>query len=216
MNLTKTLAEMITGSAKRIPPETLQVMNKAISDLAATGIVGAALATGVKAPDFTLKSANGGMVSLSGSLAKGPVVLVFYRGAWCPYCNIELRAYQEALSRINELGATLVAVSPQTADNSLTSKEKNELTFDVLSDAGFAVSDAYGLTFELPDSLVEVYKKFGISLVESNGADDWRLPIAATFVIAQDGTVVLDSVDVDYKVRLDPEEVIACLEKLRG
>ena len=216
MSLTEKLAEMVLGSATRIPPEVRDIMMKATSDLAATGIVGAALATGGKAPDFTLRSANGNMVSLSGSLARGPVVLVFYRGAWCPYCNVELRAYQEAMARINDLGATLVAVSPQTPDNSQSSKEKNELTFDVLSDAGFAVSDAYGLTFELPDSLVEVYKKFGISLAESNGTNDWRLPIAATFVIAQDGTVILDSVDVDYKVRLDPEEVIACLEKLRS
>ena len=142
-------------------------------------------------------------------------MLNFYRGGWCPYCNIELRAYQAALPRMNELGASLMAISPQAPDDALTTTEKNELSFDVLSDRGSSVAERFGIAFELSDKLQEIYVGFGNNLAEKNAGDDWRLPVPATFVIAPDGRIAFADVDADYRHRADPEQVIEILENLR-
>ena len=153
------------------------------------------------------------LIYLSDRLSKGPVVLSLYRGVWCPYCNIELRAYQAALPRMNELGASLMAISPQAPDDALTTTEKNELSFDVLSDRGSSVAESFGIAFELSDRLQEIYVGFGNNLAKKNASDDWRLPVPATFVITPDGRIAFGDVDADY--RADPEQVIEVLEKLR-
>jgi peroxiredoxin len=214
MTLTETLAEAVKNSASRIPAEIREVMLNANQEIIETGIVDTALKMGDKAPDFSLKGANGETVSLSERLKSGPVVVLFYRGGWCPYCNMELKAYQDNLDTLSELGASLMAITPESPDNSMTTKEKNEISFDVLSDVNLEVSDKFGLTFTLPAPLAEVYGNFGINLPEVNGDEAWRLPIPAAYVIAQDGTVLLSHVDVNYTVRLDPLDVIAALQKL--
>ena len=219
--LTQTLADAVAQSATRIPAEIREVMLDANREIIATGIEGSALKTGDKAPDFTLTSAKGETVTLSERLKEGPVVLIFYRGGWCPYCNLELRAYQQELESFKALGASLIAITPESPDNSLSTSEKNELSFDVLSDTGFEASDAFGLTFTFPEKLRGVYEGFGLNIPATN-ADDakgnsaWRLPIPAAYVIAQDGTITLHHVDVDYTKRLDPQDAMSALTALKS
>ncbi|WP_262694514.1 peroxiredoxin-like family protein [Kordiimonas aquimaris] len=212
MTLTETLAEAVAGSAARIPAEVREVMLDANKEIIATGIEGTAIKTGDKAPDFSLKNTRGETVTLSERLKEGPVVIIFYRGGWCPYCNMELYAYEQELEAIKGLGASLIAITPESPDNSLTTAEKNELSYDVLSDTGFAASDAFGLTFSFPPALQKIYEGFGLNVPETNADDAWRLPIPAAYVIGQDGTVIRHHVDVNYTERLDPLDAIAALK----
>lgn len=168
-------------------------------------------AVGAHAPDFTLPDSTGEHVSLSSLLSRGPVVLAFYRGGWCPHCSTELRAYQARLAEISSLGAALVAVSPQTPDNSLSTREKLELAFPVLSDTGNVVARSYGLVFSLPEELREIYAGFGLDLPTANGDDSFELPLPATYVIDTEGAVVWRHVDADYTKRAEPNDVIAAL-----
>ena len=214
MSLTDTLAKQQADSKAMLPPEVRDTMSTATADLAASGIVESAIAVGATAPDFTLPNATGASVQLTQLLSQGPVVLSFYRGQWCPYCNLELRALQQALPDIVNAGATLVAVSPQTPDNSLSTVEKNELTFEVLSDVGNRVARSYGLVFELPEALRPIYAGFGIDLPAHNGDDTFELPIPATYVIGTDGTVSHAFVNADYTKRLEPADIVAALQAL--
>jgi peroxiredoxin len=160
--------------------------------------------------------AHGKPVRLKTLLAKGPVVISFYRGGWCPYCNIELRGLQRALPEINRYGATLVAISPQLPDNSLSTEEKNKLTFPVLSDVGNIVASRFGIVFRLPDELLETYKAFNHELLVVNGEDGaTELPIPATFVLDKSGTVQLAFVEEDYTKRLDPDTILDTLRSLQ-
>ncbi len=195
----------------RIPVEKLVVMDGATDALRASGLAESSLAVGAHAPDFTLPDSTGEHVSLSSLLSRGPVVLAFYRGGWCPYCSTELRAYQARLAEISSLGATLVAVSPQTPDNSLSTQEKLELAFPVLSDTGNVVARSYGLVFSLPEELREIYAGFGLDLPAANGDDSFELPLPATYVIDTEGAVVWRYVDADYTKRAEPDDVIAAL-----
>jgi peroxiredoxin len=156
------------------------------------------------APDFTLSNVDGQPVTLSALLLHGPVVLTFYRGEWCPYCNLQLRAYQAILPQIQELGASLVAISPQTPDNSLTTADKKGLTFPVLSDLGNAVARRYGLVFSVSETL----RTAGAPLPSYNGDESWELPMPGTFVIAQDGIVRLAFVSADWTKRLEPAAIL--------
>ncbi|MGD6794851.1 peroxiredoxin-like family protein [Metabacillus indicus] len=198
---------------KKAPAEKQELMNRATEELRASGTA-QGLKVGEKAPDFTLPDATGKKVTLSEELKNGPVILTFYRGGWCPYCNLELKAYQRELDAINEASANLIAVSPETPDASLSTKEKNELDFLVLSDEGGNAGKAYDLVFDMPDYLIEVYKDSGLDVATHNGNDDWRLPKPATFVIGQDGVILFAEVDSDYTKRTDPEKVISVVQNL--
>jgi peroxiredoxin len=192
---------------------TIALMNRATDSLRTAEIVGQALQEGARAPNFRLLNAQGGSVELNALLRQGPVALLFYRGQWCPYCNLELRAYQKVLPQLQALGASLVAVSPQTPDNSLSTAQKNELSYPVLSDVGLHVSRAYGLAFDLSSELVDLYQRhWNNDLVKWNGEGcGWSLPIPATYLIGRDSRIVLAHVDPDYRERLDPEVVLAKL-----
>lgn len=214
MSLTDTLAQQQADIVAQLPQDVRDSMSTATAELAASGILEAATSTGATAPDFTLPNATGTPVQLSQLLSQGPVVLSFYRGQWCPYCNLELRALQQALPDISAAGATLVAVSPQTPDNSLSTVEKNELTFEVLSDVGNRVARDYGLVFQLPENLRPIYAGFGIDVPAHNGDETFELPVAATYVIATDGTIAHAFVDADYTKRLDPADIAAALQAL--
>ena len=170
-----------------------------------------AKAVGDAAPDFELPDARGGSVTLAGLRSDGPVVLVFYRGAWCPYCNLQLRAFQAALADIRAAGARLVAISPQTPDNSLTLAEQAELAFPVLSDVGNAVARGYGLVFELDADDRAVHSGVGIDLAAFNGDESWELPAPAVFVVDGGGTIRYTSVAGDFRWRVGPDEVLAVL-----
>jgi peroxiredoxin len=199
----------------KAPSEIRKAMVRADTELAASGIAQRALKAGDHAPDFRLADARGEYVRLYDLLENGPVVLSFYRGGWCPYCNLELRALQKALPEITRLGAKLVAVSPQTPDESLSTAEKNELAFPVLSDVGSAAARSFGIAFDLAEELRPIYAASGHALPEKNGDDGWVLPIPATYVIDRDGTIVLAFVDVDYRNRLEPAEILAALLSLQ-
>jgi peroxiredoxin len=192
------------------PAELLAIYNQENEALVRSGIAASGLQQGAFAPDFTLPNVDGQQIALSTLLRQGPVVLTFYRGDWCPYCNLQLRAYQAILPRIREHGASLLAVSPQTPDNSLSTAEKKGLTFPVLSDAGNTVARLYGLVFSLSQTLRTV----AAPLPTFNGDESWELPMAGTFVIAPDGKVRMAFVDADWSNRLEPAAIIDALQQI--
>ncbi|WP_213941484.1 peroxiredoxin-like family protein [Pseudomonas sp. dw_612] len=195
------------------PAEIHPIMERATAELIASGAAGKALKVGDKAPLFTLKDPDGKPVSSADLLAKGPLVLTFYRGVWCPYCNMELQALQAFLPTLQEAGANLVAISPQIAANSRKSVRTNGLEFPILSDTHNDVAQAFGLRFELPDYLVELYKNLRNDLPTFNDDPSWTLPMPARYVIGQDGVIRYAEVNPDYTQRPEPE---AMLDALRG
>ncbi len=173
------------------------------------------LKVGERAPDFTLPNAFGKPVSLSGQLAKGPVVLTFYRGAWCPYCNLELKSLRDALPRLEHLGARLIAVTPQQPDKSLEQVKKDGYSFEILSDLNGAVMRDYRLYFAVPETLSDLYKdRFGLDLATYNGPGRYELPVPGTFVIDRHGIVRAAFADTDYKRRMEPADIITALRTL--
>lgn len=192
-----------------VPPEINERIDRMVAELRERDAV-PGIAVGEPAPDFTLPDAHGNAVTLSDRLGKGPVVLSFYRGDWCPICNVELRALQRYLPAITELGASLIAVNPQAPDRSMTFAEKLELGFDVLSDLDQSVADAYRVRFPLGGSLREIYEQF-MPLPEQNADGSWNLPVPATFIIDTDGVVRARHVDADYRHRMEPEEIVAAV-----
>jgi peroxiredoxin len=197
-----------------IPPDVAAHMDKATTALIESNTADRAVGAGSSAPDFTLPNALGEDISLNRLLNEGPVVLSFYRGAWCPFCNLELRALEQAVPDITALGARLVAVSGQTPDNSLSMMEKNGLTYDVLSDVGLTVAKSYGLVFELPDYLQTDYRALGHPIPRFNGTDQQTLPIPGTFVIDPTGIIRYAYVNPNYMYRADPTAIVAALRTL--
>lgn len=195
------------------PAEIHPIMERATAELIASGAAGKALKVGDKAPLFTLKDPDGNPVSSADLLAKGPLVLTFYRGVWCPYCNMELQALQAFLPTLQEVGASLVAISPQIAANSRKSVRTNGLEFPILSDTHNDVAQAFGLRFALPDYLVELYKNLRNDLPTFNDDPSWTLPMPARYVIGRDGVIRYAEVNPDYTQRPEPE---AMLDSLRG
>jgi peroxiredoxin len=217
MNLKQELSQERDHWASVLDAPTVALMNRANDSLCTPEILGRALQEGDGAPNFRLPNAQRGSIELKALLERGPAVLIFYRGQWCPYCNLQLRAYQKLLPQLQELGANLVAVSPQTPDNSLSTAEKNELAYPVLSDVGLHVTRAYGLAFDLPSELVELYqRRWNNDLVKWNGEGGWSLPIPATYVIGQDARIALAHVGPDYRDRLEPEAVLARLRTMNA
>ena len=213
MSLKDELDKLRAASAERFPPETLATMQGATQELIASGIAEQSASEGSAAPDFSLPNAHGEPVASEALWGDGPAVVSFYRGGWCPYCNIELKALQDRLPEIEALGARLVAITPETPDNALSTQEKNEIGFDVLSDDGNRVASAFGLSFRLPEAIVDLYKGFGIDLEASNGEASQTLPVPATFVIGKGGNVLKAFVDADYTTRAEPDDVIAALKE---
>lgn len=198
-----------------IPQAAVEAMHRATDELLATKQAERAAKIGDVAPSFSLADENGQPVQLAELLAKGPVVLTFYRGGWCAYCKMDLGAMQEAANEIRALGASIVSISPQTTTNNRKSKNDIGLSFSILSDVNGEVSNTYGLRFELQDYLVDTYKSFGVHLPKINGDESWTLPMPARFVIAQDGTIEYAEVNPDYTKRPDPSELLPVLERLQ-
>jgi peroxiredoxin len=211
MSLEQELAAFSAKFEASAPPGAAAFLNSKIEELTAAFPFDRVPKPDDLVPEFSLPGASGETVSLLETLAGGPVVLTFYRGAWCPYCNIQLAAYERALPAIAEAGGCLIAISPQKPDGTLSMTEKNNLTFDVLSDAGNAVARQFGLVYKLPDDLKAAYSSFGVDLAAVNGDDSWELPIPATFVIGSNGRVQLVHAETDYRKRLAPEAIIEAL-----
>ena len=212
MTLTEQLENQLTKAKANIPAEKLAVMAQATTDLINSGIAEQTLQVGDTLPPISLPNALGKTVNIQDLLTEGALVISFYRGQWCPYCNLELRALQQALPEFKALGASLVAISPQNPDNSLSTTEKNELTFEVLSDVGNQVARQLGLVFQIPEQLRPIYQSFGIDLPEHNGDETFELPIAATYVIAPSGKVVYAFVNPDYTQRAEPADILAAVK----
>lgn len=219
MEQSPTLGEQLAmykaGYKQRVAPERVAMMESATADLRATGIEARALQAGSLAPELTLPDALNRPVRLATLWARGPLVLLFYRGGWCPYCNLELRAWQQQLPELQRLGAQLVAVSPQTPDNSLSTAEKNELAFPVLSDSALQAATGFGVAFEMPLELIELYSRVGNDLAVLNGNGRWVLPVPATYVIDRDGRITFAHVEADYRDRAEPRDVLAAVAALQ-
>jgi peroxiredoxin len=193
------------------PADVHPIMERATAELIASGQAGRALKAGDRAPAFTLDDPDGQPVSSTDLLARGPLAISFYRGVWCPYCNMELQALQEALPAIRAAGAQLVAISPQSPVNSRKSQRNNGLDFPILSDSGNDVAAAFGIRFPLPPDLIELYRKLGNDLPAVNGDSRWTLPMPARYVIGQDGVIHYAEVNPDYTKRPEPSELLPFL-----
>ena len=196
-------------SAKNFDAERAAIYAKAQEHIEASGVADRALGVGDSAPTFELPDARGDVVRLADVLANGPAIVTFYRGAWCPFCNLELRAYQRELAKVDGAGATLVAISPNTPDESLALIDKQDLTYPVLSDAENAVAKQFNLVYEMEQSLVEYYSNHDRDIAGMNGSDVWELPVPATYVIDQDGTIRYAYVNLNHRERAEPTDVIA-------
>jgi peroxiredoxin len=210
-------ADLVGGRLPFKPTqEQLDAMERATAELVATGQARRALQAGDKAPAFVLNDPDGKPLSSEDLLAKGPLVVSFYRGVWCPYCNMELQALQAELAAIEARGASLVAISPQTAPNSRKSQRDNKLGFPILSDPKAAIADAFGIRFALPGYLIDVYKGFKNDLPLVNGDPSWVLPMPARYVIGMDGVIAYAEINPDYTQRPDPSELLPVLDHLRS
>ena len=200
---------------KQAPPAAVAVFHKATAELIASGQVARALKVGDRASPFNLPDAEGRRVDSADLLAAGPVVLTFYRGVWCPYCNMDMQAIEAAAQDVRALGASLIAISPQTAPNSRKAQDQNALSFPILSDHGGELAAAFGLRFRLPDDLIRIYEAFGVDLPVINGEPSWTLPMPARYVIAPDGLIAYAEVNPDYTRRPDPGELLPTLRRLQ-
>ncbi len=203
-------------TASRVPAALRKDLQSPIEQLITSGAAEQVLKEGEQAPDFTLPDARGTSVTLSHLLKQGPVIIAFYRGEWCPYCHLQLHAYQRALPQLQAVGASLVAISPQTPDHSLSTMEKMELAFAVLSDVGNQVARQFGLVFTIDEAVRSAHQQVGADLPAFNGDDSWELPMAGTFLVDQSATIRLAFVDPDFTRRLDPSVIIARLKELQG
>jgi peroxiredoxin len=214
--LQQQIDEFIAEGASWLPTDLLRDLLRPIGQLVTSGAVENALKEGEQAPDFTLADTRGNVVKLSHLLKQGPVVITFYRGQWCPYCHLALRAYQQAVPLLQAERTTLVAISPQMPHHSQALAEKLGLTFALLSDRGNQVARAYGLAFTIEEALRRAHLRVGADLPAFNGTDAWELPMAGTFLVDRSGTVRVAFVDPDFTRRLDPSVIIARLNELQG
>lgn len=212
-SLQSQLSEFKAGFKTRATPERVATMETATEQLRASGIERTALQVGQRAPQLSLPNAKGEVVDLAQLWQQGPLIVVFYRGGWCPYCNLELRAWQQLLPQVKAQGAQLVAISPQSPDNSLSTQEKNSLAFEVLSDSSLQAADGFGIAFDMPKELVDLYSSVGHDLPKTNGNGRWALPVPATYVIDRSGVILYANIDADYRNRAEPADVLSVLPK---
>jgi peroxiredoxin len=211
--LSEQLADYRANWRVRVPADRQVLMDQHVAHLTATGIDRSAKQVGDRASAIHLRDQHGEDFDIADLLAKGPVVVTFYRGGWCPFCNLELKAYQAALPRIAAAGASMVAISPEKPDDTVSTAEKNALSFPVLSDVGQRVGKAFGVVYAFTDDVRKVYDGFGLDIPSKNGSpDDWSLPLSATYVIGADGIIQFADTRVDYRERTDPLEVLRVLE----
>ncbi len=213
-SLSQQLRARAEASSKKIPANVREEYAKGIQSVRDSKVTASAKQVGDKAPDFTLKNATGEDVTLSTLLKDGPVILTWYRGGWCPYCNIALNAMQEKLPEFKKAGATLVALTPELPDKSLETTEKHHLEFQVLTDLNHQVAKQYGLVFKLTPEVAAIYHdKFNLTEYNGKEAGDDSLPLAATYIINPDGTIKWAFLDADYRNRAEPDDIVKALAK---
>jgi peroxiredoxin len=215
MNLQSLLDSFSSAWANRVGTDTAKRISQDCDSLCCDTILGKVAKAGTELPASTnLLDDKGRPFDLAKLAAAKPVIVIFYRGGWCPYCNYTLRAYQATLDEIHTLGAELVAISPELPYHVAATIEKNDLTFPVLSDTGSAFAESLGLRFNLSDAVKPLYEKAGTELPTRHGDGKWSLPIPATLVVAKGGKITLVSANPDYRKRLDPEKAIEALKAL--
>lgn len=196
-------------------PDMVNTFERGFAEVAESGVLESALREGDMAPMFSLPGATGDTVALGELLARGPIVIVWYRGGWCPYCNIQLNDMQVVLPRLRELGAELVAISPEMPDSALSTKERSALAFPVLSDPGNEIARQFGIVYSIPADVRQAFEGM-LDIPSYNGDSSWELPLAVTYVIDRDGVIRYAFVDPDYRKRAEPSAVIAALQRLHG
>ncbi|MBN3811321.1 peroxiredoxin-like family protein [Paraburkholderia sp. Ac-20347] len=212
MSLASQLHAFKSSMTSQVPPDALAAIEKAAQELAKSDVADNALKVGADAPSFELRDAYGNVVRLDDLLKDGPVVLTFYRGQWCPFCNLTLAALQLEFAEISRAGATLVAVSPQTQSATLQTIQTLQTSFPVLSDEGNKVAREFGLSFSLPDAVRPVYHALGADLPTSNGDDSYTLPLAATYIIGRNKKIKYAFVEADYTQRMEPADITRALK----
>ena len=213
-SLSERLQAFHRAMVHRMSPSDVEALRRGEEEAASSGVAATALQGGDRAPDFRLPDQHGRPVHLAERLALGPVVLVFSRGGWCPFCALALRAWQDALSDLHDAGGDLLAISPQPARACSQTAERDLLAYPVLSDAGNLVADQYGVAHDQPEVLRPVYKRLGHDLPRINGTGDWRSPLAATFVVAPDGRIALAHVELVTWRQLEPEAAVRAVREL--
>src|ERR1700738_5014726 len=194
--------------AKYVPPETEAVHARAVAALKEKCLAGNILAVGAEAPAFELKDLNGKLISSADLLSKGRLVICFFRGRWCPFCVGQLEAMSLLAPQIEQIGASLVAISPQTVQQSFFMVDQHKLHFPLLSDAGHQVARQFGLVYQVPDDQQAIYRRAFVNLPFANGDDSWELPIPATVIIDDDNSILYASADEDYTQRPEPQEIL--------
>lgn len=212
----RSLREILAGRkeliAKYVPADTQAVHAQTIAELKARNVAATVLPLRSKAPQFELPDHNGHVVRSSDLLAKGCLVLCFIRGRWCPFCVGQMDAMSRDLTNIENAGATLIAISPQTVKQSYFMHDQHKLRFPLLSDAGNTLARQFGLTYRVPPAQEAVYRRAFVNLPLINGDDSWELPIPATYIIDRDGMIRYVSANEDYTERPEPLEIIAQLQ----
>ncbi len=198
--------------AKCVPAEMQAVHAQAVAELKARHLAANILPVGTKAPPFELQDHDGKIVSSSGLLAKERLVLCFIRGRWCPFCVGQTEAMNLILPQIEQAGAALVAISPQTVRQSFFMNDQHKLRFPLLSDAGNHVARQFGLTYRVPPLQEAVYRRAFVNLPFTNGDESWELPIPATYILDREGTVVYASANEDYTERPEPADIVSLLQ----
>jgi peroxiredoxin len=193
--------------ARYVPPETQTIHLRVIAELKQKRLAENVLAVGGKAPAFELQDHNGKFVSSTDLLHKGRLVICFFRGRWCPFCVGQLEAMNLVLPQIEQAGASLVTISPQTVQQSFFMVDQHKLRFLLLSDAGNHVARQFGLVYRVPDEQQAIYRRAFVNLPFANGDDSWELPISATFILDRDGTILYASADENYTQRPEPREI---------
>lgn len=209
--LAKQIEQLNQELSSQLPQEVINAFGKSVDDLKTKNMEDRCIQPGEKMPEFILPNATGKMIHSNDILKKGKMILAFYRGSWCPYCNLELKFLQDNLSHIKDKNAVLIAVSPQTPDHSLSMAKKNKLGFEVLSDQNNDFAKKLGIVFQLQDFVLPYYHNLGINLSEFNNNDDNLLPVPAVFVVDQDRRIIFKYLDVNYMNRIDVEELIQAL-----
>lgn len=197
-----------------LPDEDRATVEQNFAEIMSANYGEHALKVGATATDFTLPNIKDEPTQLSSLLSKGPVILNFYRGGWCPFCNLEFKSLNDILPQIKHYGASLVGISPELPDNSLNTVEKHQLQFEVLRDMDNKVAEQYGLVMKVPEVIRPLYLEWGLDLPAINGEKSWELPIPATYVINTTGKIISAYVNKNYTERMEPNDIIKALETL--
>lgn len=211
MSLGQQLEELTAKLRALVPAERLATIDRAVADLQSSRLAQRALKSGDRAPTFEIPDGDGMLWPSTDLLRNGPLVVVFYRGRWCAYCNAQLAALQQIHARIAAAGASLVAISPQTQKHSYMTRDMHRLRFPVLSDAGNRIAQQFGLVYRVPPELQAMYESIFTRLPGYNGDANWELPLAATYIVGLNAVISYRRVNEDWRQRAEPEEILSQL-----